>query len=94
MQIEYDPAKRQINLEKHGVDFLALASVFKDLNRLEGLDERRTSGEERWICLGSNGLRLYVLVYTMRGERIRIISARKANDREQQKYSDSNNGRI
>lgn len=80
MQIDYDPAKRQINLEKHGVDFLALASVLEDLNRLEGLDERRTSGEERWICLGSNGFRINVVVYTMRGERPRIISARKAND--------------
>jgi hypothetical protein len=94
MQFDYDPAKRQINLEKHGVDFLSLASVFEDLNRLEGLDGRRTSGEERWICLGRNGLRLYVVVYTMRGNRIRIISARKANDREQQKYSDSNCGRT
>ena len=94
MQIDYDPAKRQINLEKHGVDFLALASVLEDLNRLEGLDERRTSGEERWICLGSDGFRIYVVAYTMRGERLRIISARKANDREQQKYSDSNIGRT
>jgi uncharacterized DUF497 family protein len=94
MQSDYDPAKRQINLEKHGVDFLALASVFEELNRLEGLDERRTSAEERWICLGRNGFRLCVVVDTMRGNRIRIISARKANDREQQKYSDSNSGRI
>ncbi len=94
MQFDYDPAKRQINLEKHGVDFLALASVFEDLNRLEGLDERRMSGEERWICLGRKGLRLYVVVYTMRGNRIRIISARKANDREQQKYNLSNIGRA
>ena len=94
MQIDYDPAKRQINLEKHGVDFLALASVLEDLNRLAGLDERRTSGEERWICLGSDGFRIYVVAYTMRGERLRIISARKANDREQQKYSDSNIGRT
>ncbi len=94
MQFDYDPANRQINLEKHGVDFLALASVLEDLNRLEGLDERRTSGEERWICLGSNGFRLYVVVYTIRGERLRIISARKANDREQQKYIHSNIGKT
>lgn len=94
MQFDYDPAKRQINLEKHGVDFLALASVFQDMYRIEGLDDRRTSGEERWICLGSNGFRLYVVVYTIRGNRIRIISARKANDREQKKYSDSNIGRT
>lgn len=93
MQFDYDPAKRQINLNKHGVDFLALGSVFQDIFRLEGLDERRTSGEERWICIGSNGFRLYVVVYTIRGDRLRIISARKANDREQQKYSDSNIGR-
>lgn len=95
MQFDYDPAKRQINLEKHGVDFLALAPVVEDLNRLEGLEYRvKPTGEERWMCLGSNGFRLYVVVYTIRGERLRIISARKANDRKQQKYIDSNIGKT
>ena len=94
MQFDYDPAKRQINLEKHGVDFLALALVFEDSNRLDGLDERKTSGEEQWVCLGSNWLRLYVVLFNLRGDRLRIISARKANDREQQKYNLSNIGRA
>ena len=93
MQFDYDPAKRQINIEKHGVDFLEVGAVLLDTNRIDGLDLRRTFGEERRICLGQSGLRLYVVVYTTRHDRIRIISARKANDREQQKYRDSDIGR-
>ena len=52
MQFDYDPAKRQINLEKHGVDFLEVGAVLLDTNRIDGLDLRRTFGEERRICLG------------------------------------------
>lgn len=90
MQNDYDAAKWQINLEKHGVDFLAHGSVFKDLFRIEWRDERRASGEERWICQCSNGFRLYLAVNTIRVDRLKITSARRANDRKQQNYSDSN----
>jgi len=94
MQIDYDLAKRQINIQKHGVDFLEVGAVLSDPDRLDAPDLRRSQGEERRICLGQIGSRVFVVVYTIRLGRKRIISARKANDREQQKYRDTNTGRT
>jgi hypothetical protein len=86
MQFEFDEAKRAANYAKHEVDFLLGARALLDPLRLEWVDDRNDYGEERWVCIGAFAGRHYVLVYTLRGDVVRIISARKANEREEAKY--------
>lgn len=89
MQFEWDSGKAAQNLEKHGVTFELAALVFLDDRRLTGIDGRFEYGEERFITLGHVEDRLHVVVYTESEEAIRIISARKANRREQKRYDES-----
>ena len=85
MQFEWDEAKRAENLAKHGVDFVDAARVLSR-SPLVLADERRDYGEPRYIAWGElNGLLLSV-VFTVRGEALRIISARRANARERRRY--------
>jgi uncharacterized DUF497 family protein len=88
MQFEWDEAKEQINIEKHGIDFSTAALVFGDENRIEFFDERHSTEEDRYITIGSiNGmLTVIMVVYTDREDTIRIISARKANEAERKVY--------
>lgn len=86
MQFEFDEAKAQSNREKHGLSFELAAYVFADPNRIELPDLRRAYGEERFITIGAIQGRVVVVVYTCRDGAIRLISARKANAREQKKY--------
>jgi len=79
-EIEFDPEKAKLNLQEHKVDFEDAALVFTDPLRIERRDdsEGNTSGEERWQTLGMVNKVLFV-VYTERGEKTRIISARAAD---------------
>jgi uncharacterized protein len=86
LEFQWDPAKAASNLQKHGVSFDYAARVFLDQRRQDGVDRRHTYGEERRITIGSIEGRVYVVAYTRRRAAIRLISARKANDRETQKY--------
>jgi uncharacterized DUF497 family protein len=85
--IEFDPDKAEQNWKEHKVMFEDAAFVFADPMRLERLDdsESNTSGEERWQTLGKVNKVLFV-VYTERGTKTRIISARLANAREKRSY--------
>lgn len=85
MEYEWDQDKADSNLQKHKVDFADAAHALEDENALtmEDLD----LGEQRFITMGTDALgRLLVVVYTWRGERIRVISARKATRRERNQY--------
>jgi uncharacterized protein len=74
--------KAAVNERKHGVPFLFATRVFLDPNRLEWADTRRQYGELRWITVGPiEGLQIAV-AYTLRGDTIRLISARKAERHE------------
>ena len=86
MTVEFDPEKDGANLEKHGVSLSFGAEVLADSDRLDVLDVRFDYAEERCICYGAVAGRVWVCVYTYRGERLRIISVRKANDREIRRY--------
>ena len=86
MQIEFNPDKAQANLNKHGVSFDDAMLMFFDPDRLDEPDGRKDYGEERRIVIGEIDGRVFVVVYTLRGEVIRLISARKSNEREQRKY--------
>ncbi|MFM7344324.1 MAG: BrnT family toxin [Tagaea sp.] len=84
----WDEAKRSANLEKHGVDFRALAEL--DWDRAWVFEDRRRDyGETRLIALVPLGRRLHAVVYTERKGTRRIISARKANSREVAAYENA-----
>ncbi len=85
MEYEWDEKKAEANLLRHGVDFKS-AIEFDWETALEARDDRFDYGEERWIALGLIHKRLHVLVYTLRGSKIRIISLRRANKRERAFY--------
>ena len=85
MGLEWHSRKAVANLEKHGIDFADAATVFLDELAVTIPDDR--ADEERFITLGTDGLgRVLVLVYTWRGENIRLISARRATRRERRQY--------
>jgi uncharacterized protein len=85
MAFEWDERKRQANLAKHGVDFRDVTELF-DGDTVEIVDSRQDYGETRINSLGEIEGRIYVVAYTWRGVNRRIISARKANAREQRTY--------
>ena len=79
--IEWDEAKRQINLEKHKVDF-AIAEDFDWETAFVGEDDRFDYGETRLVAVGKVGDIAYTMIYTPRGANIRIISLRRASREE------------
>jgi len=81
----WDEAKRQRNIRDRQIDFIDVVPMF-DGPTIEIVDNRIDYGETRIICFGELNGRLYVVVYTWRGSDRRIISARKANAREQRAY--------
>ena len=83
---EWDEAKRQANLAKHGLDFLDVLSLFAHPERVELADTRRDYGEQRRVTLAPVQDRLLHVTWTWRGQNRRLISARKANPREQSRY--------
>jgi uncharacterized protein len=87
---EWGEAKAAQNYAKHGVTIEAARDVFKNPFAIEQIDDRKDYGEERFIIIGMASGRLLVVVYTMRGEIIRIISARGAEPYEQRQYHEQN----
>ena len=86
MQIIYDPAKRERTLQERGLDFVRANEVFEH-HHFTKPDLRQNYPEERWITVGFLEQRMIVLVSTHQGwSKRRIISMRKANEREQEKY--------
>jgi uncharacterized protein len=88
MEFEWDPAKTEQNVAKHGVTFDYATRVFHDPNRLDREDRRRDYREEQRVALGKIGERVFAVAYTPRKDVLRLISARKANPREQRQYYD------
>ncbi len=86
LEFEWNDEKAERNLRKHGVSFDDAASAFADLNGFDYHDEI-IGHEIRNLLLGMAGAELFAVAYTYRGERIRIISARKANRYEQRIYA-------
>lgn len=83
--VEWDENKNQLNIRKHGISFQTAALVFADEERIEYLDKLHSQDEERYVVLGCVHGVLYV-VYTMRDEYARLISARKATAYERRVY--------
>jgi uncharacterized DUF497 family protein len=88
-EFEWDAAKSDACFERRGFDFPFAARVFLDKARQIREDHRWDYGEHRFQIVGRIDGRLYVLVYTLRGNVVRIISARKANSREMRIYENN-----
>lgn len=87
LEFEWDEEKNHINQEKHGISFETAAFVFDDKYYLEMYDFEHSTDEDRYIAIGKVGKLLFV-VFTERGEKIRLISARLANAMERRLYYD------
>ncbi|MHC5827874.1 MAG: BrnT family toxin, partial [Nostoc sp.] len=87
MRFEWNDNKAESNALKHGITFKEAVTIFADAYLLFTEDSQHSQGEEREWAIGEaeNGS-IIVVVFTMRGEQIRIISARKATKRECQLY--------
>jgi len=93
MKFEWDAQKSEDCLQDRGFDFTYAARAFLDPNRTVRRDDRYAYEESRYILMGKIGFRLFCIVYTMRNDIIRIISARKANAREVKLYEENYNDR-
>ncbi|HET7767161.1 MAG TPA: BrnT family toxin [Chloroflexota bacterium] len=82
---EWDEEKSQRNLEERGFDFAYAARIFES-DTLEWEDTRRDYGERRIVAIGCVQALTLTVVYTPRGDAVRIISARRANRRERRAY--------
>lgn len=83
---EWDAEKAAVNLRNHGVAFQEAVAVFRDPFAIEWIDDRESYGEERINLLGIHGGIVFHVTYAERGDRIRIISARRAEKHEQDNY--------
>jgi uncharacterized DUF497 family protein len=85
VDLEWDPRKAESNLRKHGVDFADAATVLSDVMALTVLDD--AEHEDRFATVGIDALgRVLVVVFTWRGDRVRLISAWRANARQRAQY--------
>lgn len=81
MDIEYDPSKSQRNLNERGIAFDRAHDL--DWSNAKIKEQLRDDQpEQRFIAVGKIDNRLHVLIFTLRGEKMRVISLRKANKRE------------
>ena len=91
--LEWDPVKNRSNVRQHGLSFDA-ANAFDWNSAKVILDDRKDYGEARFQARGLIGERLHMLVFTLRNGRLRIISLRKANRREQRAYAIEKEGQL
>ena len=91
MDFEWDGAKRLSNILKHRIDFVDAIEIFTD-RFTETEDRRREYGERRYRAVGRLGDIIIQVAYTWRGERRRIISARRAGRNDRRTYNASDTG--
>ncbi len=87
MELEWDDAKREKTLRERGIDFADVARLDWD-NAVIIPDTRRDYGEVREVAMAELDDRLMIVAYTIRGDRVRVISFRKANRRERRLFDD------
>uniref|UniRef100_A0A7V4G6V7 BrnT family toxin n=1 Tax=Desulfobacca acetoxidans TaxID=60893 RepID=A0A7V4G6V7_9BACT len=86
MKYQWDPEKARANVKKHRVEFADAVGVFEDPRAIT-LEDPDPEGEQRFVSIGMDFLgRIIVVVYTYRGEALRLISARKATKKEVSMY--------
>lgn len=86
VDIEFDPVKARANLAKHRVSFAHAEQALRDPFAVT-IEDPDSEGEARYVTLGMDALgRILVVVHTTRGNRIRLISARRCGRREAEQY--------
>lgn len=89
MKFEWNPDKAKLNYEKHNVSFEEAATVFNDLLSVTFPDPDHSVGESRYVIIGMSTFgQLLIVSHTDRGEKVRIISARKATRQERRFYEE------
>lgn len=89
MEFEWDHNKSERCFTERGFDFAYAVRVFFDPDRKIQKDNRYNYGETRYQLTGKIERRVFVIIYTLRNDAIRIISARKANKREVKDYENA-----
>jgi uncharacterized DUF497 family protein len=84
MEFEFDEQKSRTNQAKHGIDFYEAQLLWEDLDRIE--IPARTEDEPRYLLISQLGAKHYSAVITYRGEKVRIISVRRARLEEVEIY--------
>ena len=94
MDFEWDEEKRLKNIKKHGIDFVAVISIFDDPNAIETYDNEHSENEDRYQIIGMAKPGILFVAYTERdaGNTVRIISARRAESYEIAKYRSMQRG--
>ncbi len=86
VEIEFDPAKARVNLAKHKISFAHAEQALRDPDAAT-IEDPDARGEQRFVTLGMDALgRILVVVHTPRGDRVRLISARRASRGEAKQY--------
>lgn len=88
MRIEFDPVKNEINVEKHGISLDMALCIDKETAYIIE-DSRNQYGERRLQMFGFIEERLFIMVFTLRDNFMRVISLRKANEREKRRYKNA-----
>ena len=86
-RFSWDDAKAATNIDKHEISFEEASKALDDINRVERWDrEHSEPDEDRWKVIGHSGRQLLAVIYTERGPRKHIISARKVETHERKSY--------
>ena len=90
---DWDKAKADLNVRKHGISFVEASLAMDDPRMVDEFDDRENYGEDRFIAYAMSEQSMLTIVYTQRGDTIRIISARRATRHEQFHYYHQNASR-
>ena len=85
MKIDYDPVKQQVTMEQRGLNFESIVDVFRGFYLVRE-DDRKDYGEIRYVMLGALEDKPVVCVWTQRGDAVRVISMRIADEEEREIY--------
>ena len=86
MEFEWDENKNKSNQLKHGISFEEATKIFDDEKRIEYQDFRKDYGEDRWKTIGQILGVIFSVTYTLRTTLVRLISARRASQKERDSY--------
>lgn len=89
MITEHDEAKNTVNIRKHGLSFQTASKAFADPSAVIEFDEAHSIHEDRYNLIGAVDGHILFIVYTVRDEAIRLISARTATNKEIERYYDA-----
>ncbi|MBI2982386.1 MAG: BrnT family toxin [Deltaproteobacteria bacterium] len=86
MEFEFDAEKSRFNREKHGIDFVEAQNLWNGPSIEFAANQEY---ENRFAIIGSVGEKLYTCIYTLRGDKIRIISCRRSREKERRLYEEN-----